>query len=303
MYYRINEESARRANDANSHSDYESGSATATYTASVNDVFLIAEQAKKDVDPEYHDEIDYYADLYARKLAANINERNEIEARVPSILVCGAGNFPVEKKRKQNAAREKNWEEYDKIQKIIDKIRRIGHGGIMSDDKNAIVKLEHKLEKLESTQAMMKSVNAYYRKNGTLDGCPNITDDEISKLKVEMSASWHIEDKPYPSFMLTNNNANIRRTRQRIDELKREAERQSETDSADKQYDGFILRENADICRIQFIFDGKPDDETRTLLKSYGFHWSPKEKAWQRPLNENGRRAAEYIAKVLNGGD
>lgn len=301
MYYTINEEAARRANDANSHSDYVRGSATASYKAQVDEVYTIAEGMKKAVDAEYHEKIDYYADMYARKLAENINQRNEIDARVPSVLVSGAGNFPVEKKKKQNAAREKNWQEYEEIEKLKDKIKSIGRGGIMSDDKNAIVKLEHKLEELESIQAKMKAVNAYYRKHKTLDDCPNITKEEAEQLKTDMIK--FNEDVPFYSYTLANNSANIRRTRQRVEELKKEAERQAAGDSAEKQYDGFILRENAENCRIQFIFGGKPDDETRSLLKSYGFRWSPKETAWQRLLNENGRRAAQDIIKMLNGGN
>lgn len=49
MYYPINEEAARRANDANSHSDYVRGSATASYKAQVDEVYTIAEETKKTV--------------------------------------------------------------------------------------------------------------------------------------------------------------------------------------------------------------------------------------------------------------
>lgn len=301
MYYPINEEAARRAKMAYSHFDYDEGSATYYYRKKVDEAYAIAEEAKKTVESEYHAKIDYYADMYARKLAENFNRRHEIEARVPSVMIAGASNFPVEKKRKQNKALEKSWQEYNEIEKLKDKIQSIGRGGIMSDDKNALAKLESKLQQLESAQVKMKAVNAYYRKHKTLDGCPDITVEESEQLIANMIKFQ--QDQPYYSFELTNNNANIRRTRQRIEELKREAERQATADSADKQYDGFILRENAEICRIQFIFDGKPNDETRSLLKSYGFRWSPKEAAWQRLLNENGRRAAQDIIKMLNGGN
>lgn len=301
MYYPINEELARRAKESYSHFDYDEGSATYYYRKKVDEVYAIAEEAKKTVESEYHAKIDYYADMYARKLAENINKRHEIEARVPSVMIAGASNFPVEKKRKQNKALDKIWAEYRDIESVKEKIKSIGCGGIMSDDKNAIVKLEHKLEELESIQAKMKAVNAYYRKHKTLDGCPDITVEESEQLIANMIKFQ--QDQPYYSFELTNNNANIRRTRQRVEELKREAERQAAGDSAEKQYDGFILRENAENCRIQFIFDGKPNDETRSLLKSYGFRWSPKEIAWQRLLNENGRRAAQDIIKMLNGGN
>ena len=55
-------------------------------------------------DPIHHERIDRLLDVYARKLAENINKQNAIAARVPSILVAGGSNFPVRKKEKQNQA-------------------------------------------------------------------------------------------------------------------------------------------------------------------------------------------------------
>ena len=92
-YYRINEEAARRAKDMNSFSEYRSGSATAGYRAMVDEAVEIAEKQKARVDPMYHDKIDYLVDLYARKLAENLNQANAIDARVPSILIAGGSYF------------------------------------------------------------------------------------------------------------------------------------------------------------------------------------------------------------------
>lgn len=85
---------------------------------------------------------------------------------------CRGSNFPVRKKEKQNAAADKNMQEFTEIQGLLDKIRSTGMGGISADDPNAVSKLESKLAKLEALQETMKAVNAYYRKNKTLDGCP-----------------------------------------------------------------------------------------------------------------------------------
>ena len=103
-YYPINEEAARRAKNANSFSDYVPGSATAAYREMVDRAYTLGKQQKGRVDPMYHDKIDALVDRYARKLAENLNERNVIDARMPSILISGGGNFPVTKKHKQNAA-------------------------------------------------------------------------------------------------------------------------------------------------------------------------------------------------------
>ncbi len=91
-YYPINEEAAKRAKDMNSFSDYQPGSATAGYRAMVDEAYAAAERQKARVDPMYHDKIDALVDRYARKLAENLNERNVIDARVPSILISGGGN-------------------------------------------------------------------------------------------------------------------------------------------------------------------------------------------------------------------
>lgn len=133
-YYEISEATAKRAKDMNSYSDYAPGSATAGYRAMVDEAYALAEKQKAQVDPMYHDKIDALVDRYARRLAENLNERNAIDARVPSILITGGSNFPVAKKVKQNAARDRNYGEYAEIEKLLDKIRSTGRGGISADD-------------------------------------------------------------------------------------------------------------------------------------------------------------------------
>ena len=292
IYYTINEGAARRANNMNSFSDYKPGSATAEYRQMVDKAVEIAERQKKSVDPMYHEKIDSLVDTYARKLAENMNSSFSIEARVPSILITGGSNFPVRKKEKQNAARDRNMEEWNDIQGLLDKIRSTGTGGISADDPQAIQKLEAKLEKLQSAQDTMKAVNAYYRKHKTLDGCPNLSVERIEKMKGEMSSQWHIEDKPYPSWALSNNNAEIRRVKGRIAELTRK----QETPYAGWEFDGGTVEANREDNRLQIFFEEKPDEKTREALKENGFRWSPKAGAWQRQLNDN----AIYVADGLS---
>ena len=220
-YYSINEGAARRAKEMNSFSDYKPGSATAEYRHYVDNAFEIAQAQKKRVDPMYHEKIDSLLDTYARKLAANMNHSYAIDARVPSILIAGGSNFPVRQKEKQNAARDSNMQEWQYIQGLLDKIRSTGMGGIRQDDPQAIPKLEKKLAGLEKAQETMKAVNAYYRKHGTLDGCPHLSPENLEKLKAAMVSGWHYEKKPFQSWELSNNNAEIRRVRQRIESLTR----------------------------------------------------------------------------------
>ena len=293
-YYSINEGAARRAKEMNSYSDYKPGSATAEYRHYVDKAFALAQEQKKRVDPMYYEKIDSLLDTYARKLAANMNHGYEIDARVPSILIAGGSNFPVRQKEKQNAARDSNMREWQYIQGLLDKIRSTGMGGIRQDDPQAIPKLQKKLAGLEKAQETMKAVNAYYRKHGTLDGCPHLSPENIEKLKADMASGWHYEKKPFQSWELSNNNAEIRRVRQRIESLTRA----NEVAYVGWEFDGGHVEANRDQGRLQVFFDGKPEADARQQLKEHGFRWAPSVGAWQRLLNDNAYRAADRIACI-----
>ena len=70
----------------------------------------------------------------------------------------------------------------------------------------------------------MKEVNAYYRKHGKLDGCALLSPDQIEKLKASMASSWRSDPRPFESYQLTNNNAEIRRVKARIEQLSKQAQ-------------------------------------------------------------------------------
>ena len=290
-YYPINENAARRAKEAISFSDYKPGSATAEYRHYVDEAAEIAARQKKRVDPSFHEKIDGLLDAYARKLAANMNKGYEITARVPSIMIAGGSNFPVRKKEKQNAAADKNMEEYREIQGLLDKIRSTGMGGISADDPNAVSKLESKLAKLEALQETMKAVNAYYRKHKTLDGCPHLSPEQIEKMKASMSGSWRGNPKPFESYELSNNNAEIHRLKNRITALTR----RKELGYVGWEFDGGRVEANTADNRLQIFFDEKPDKEIREELKGNGFRYAPSAEAWQRQLNDNAIYAADCI--------
>ena len=291
-YHTINEEAARRANDMNSFRDYKAGSATAEYRRMVDAATELAERQKQRVDPMYHEKIDRLLEIYCRKLAENMSASYSIEARCPSILISGGGNFPVRKKEKQNAARDRNLEEWNYIQGLLDKIRSVGTGGISSDDPQAVEKLEAKLATLEKHQEMMKAANAAIRMKDPAKGDAKLaelgyTPEDIAKLR----APDFCGRIGYPAYELQNNNANIRRIRGRIAELKKRTESTPEG----WEFDGGRVVVNTAENRLQIIFDGKPNADIRTELKGEGFRWAPSQGAWQRQLTDNAMRAARRL--------
>jgi len=181
--------------------------------------------------------------------------------------------------RADNAMR-KGIEARDKAAALRQRAEGVGSGGIASDDPDAIRKLQAKIDAAQATQADMKAENAAWRKAGNKGGR-------------QPDGSWL--RGPYAAFELTNNNANIRRMEKRIAALKAAQAAPARV----VEYAGFKVFENPDAMRIQIVFSGKPDSETRKILKHRGFRWAPSQGAWQRHLNNNGRWAAEAVAKEL----
>lgn len=292
-YYEINEDMARLAKEMMSFSDYIPGSATAEYRRMVDKAVELGEREKKRVDPMYHEKIDQLVDSYSRRLAGNLNDASRIGTICPSVMITGGSNFPVRKKEKQNAARDRNMQEFREIQGILDKIKSVGKGGISSDDPQAIEKLQAKLDKLVKRQEMMKAANAAIRMKDPEKGNAKLAEmgytlDEIEQLR-EPDFCGRVG---YPSYLLSNNNANIKRIRDRITALERK-----KTEPAPKgwNFDGGSVIANTEVNRLQILFDEKPDEATRAMLKQNGFRWSPSNKAWQRQLTPNAESAARRI--------
>ena len=304
----INESTARLAKQMRSFDDYKEGSATASYNAQCAEAAAILEKVKaKCATDEQRERAEYLYNRYCSVLAEAINRDNEIGSRCPSVLICGAGNFPTRKKEKQIAAWDKNMENWRKADHYLDMLKRAHTLAVKSDDPEVLDFLRAKLAGLEEAHALMVSANAYYRKNKTLEGFEGIPADTmawITRPGVYLPGGRNGDGsplafygKPFPTYELTNSNANIKRVKQRIETL--EAVKASK--SIEEEHDGYTYRENAEAMRVQLRFDGKPDDETRALLKRNGFRWAPSQGVWQRQLNDNGKYAAHRVMEVLDG--
>ena len=97
QYYEINEQTARRANDVNSMSDYRPGSATEEYRAAVDKAAALVQARKAKISPYYHDKLDALLDRYARRLADYYNAyyRNESACQAQRIVFIVGQNILV----------------------------------------------------------------------------------------------------------------------------------------------------------------------------------------------------------------
>ena len=146
---------------------------------------------------------------------------------------------------------------------------------ISSDDPEALDKLRTKLVHLEEKREAYKAANKQAKAEGK---------DIL------------------PPYVLQNLSGNIKNVRDRIALLERqatEAMAHAEENNVIKETESYKLVKNYEENRIQFLFNGKPEEEVRTLLKHWGFRWSPTNTAWQRQLNNSGLYAAECVTKAL----
>lgn len=296
MYYPINETTARAAHNMMSMSDYKANSATAEYRAQVDEAAAVLDRVKPlCVTDAQRDRAEWLLDRYAATLADAINKDNEIGTRCPSVLIAGPSNFPARKKAAQVAAWDANRDMYRRAEHYLDLLRRAHCQPIKSNDPEAIEALTYKLNRLKAERDRMKATNAYYRQHKTLEGCPDLDPEERRNIESHWAAGWYT-GTPYPPYALQNSLANVKRLQDRLNSL--QAAKSATHD--DEEHDGYTCHEDTEQMRVQLIFDGKPDDDTRALLKSYGFRWSPRNGAWQRQLTDNGRRAARQLMKELD---
>lgn len=296
-YFPINESSARTAHNMMSMSDYSEGSTTAGYRSAVDKAYDIADKVAEKK-PEEAERAYRLAERYSKKMAEYYNKESGIGMMCPSVMISGAGNFPVRKKERQIAAWQRNHEFYDYVQGILGKIENILYGReiIKSDDERAVEKLEEKLEDLKGTQERMKAANKAIRMKDTEAG-----DDALREMGYSEEAIKQLREPDfcgrigYPSYQLTNNNANIHRVEERLNRLKSVKEK----GGSEQEYETFKVVENTEAMRYQIIFDGKPETEVRALLKSNGFKWAPSQGAWQRQITTNGKYALNRVVEKL----
>lgn len=304
MEYEINEEMARKAHEMRSFRDYIPGKATADYQKQVARAREVAEQAKaRCKTTAQRNRVDGMLDKYERTLAFAINRENEVGTWCESIMISGGSNFPVKKKQRQVAALEANRENFNEAADLLERIRSYAHGApITSRDPEALAALNKKLEDEKQKHDHMIAVNKYFRQFGTVEGCEGVGPCEQAMIEGRMK-QWG-DRAPFLSWQLSNSMARIHRLEGRIKEVKAAAEAKADPVEI-AELPGVTYHENSALMRVQLIFEGKPEPDIRGILKAHAFRWCPSQGAWQRQLNENGKRAARQVLdemRMLNGG-
>ena len=180
---------------------------------------------------------------------------------------------------------------HKKAEELERRAESVGTAGVSSDDPEAIEKIREKVVKLEASQERMKSANKCVRKNDRV----GLAALRFNEKQIETLFTTDFAGRlGFPDYAITNNGANIRRLKQRIEELEKRAQTAAmETIVGD----GWTISEDAEENRIVIRFDAKPPREMLDALRAGGFKWSPTRGAHVR-MRSNG---ALYAAKRALG--
>lgn len=155
------------------------------------------------------------------------------------------------------------------------------NNSISSDDPEAIGKLKKKLAELEKSQTIMRNANVICRSKKLSDEQKY---EQLEKLGISnkyacelLNPSQSYYKKGFQSYSLTNNNANIKRVKRRIEKL----ELESSLENKEEVFKDIKIVDDVQDNRLRLYFDGKPEEEVRKQLKYNGFRWSPKFGCWQ----------------------
>jgi len=227
---------------------------------------------------------------YLEKTLAHLNA----QSRCVSTMIAGPSNFPVNRAEKANESERKHSAaRYDFENKMQDYALKSLNRVYSTAEKQQteLDDMRLKLERAKVSQQIMKDVNVICRKKGEKE----FKKEQIVLLGLTDSEAEEILTPDYMGaigfahYSLSNNNANIKRMEQRVKDLEYKSQKAKEAPKAGDslQLKGLEVTQNYEEDRLQLVFDGKPDEATRSVLKANGFRWSPRFTAWQRKLTGN----------------
>lgn len=232
--------------------------------------------------------------------SSRLNAFFSAHRRVMSAFVTGPSNFPTRSNEKKSDTADKRMAEANAwLAKGKKRLQKAIRGPIDHSPQSALAQTQSKLKEREETQQKMKAVNAAHKK--FLKDPASLSKSNLSeaekKIIREYNPEYSFHPHPFAPFELTNNNAEIRRLKKRIEEL---SVKTVKAEEGKKEYSfdgGTVVLDHADD-RLRVLFDEKPGAEMRDKLKANGFRWSPRNLSWQRQITEAAKSKATDILGV-----
>ena len=236
-----------------------------------------------------------YREGYRKRYTAYLASRS----RCLSTMITGPSNFPTHRNQKRNAVADRRVTDLSEFRSralsAINKILHPERRPIMSGDADAVTRLTEKVAEAEALQTKMRAVNAAIRRHAKagkeaqvaaiVEAAPDL-DATRAALMLQPDCLGRIG---YADYELSNNNANIRRMKGRIELLSRN----KASAPLSLRGDGVLCEDCPADNRVRLFFTGIPNQAIRTRLKSMGFRWTPSLRCWQAYRNSRSLESAK----------
>jgi hypothetical protein len=247
---------------------------------------LKKENINDDIIAEY---VERYKKFFSSYLSA--------KSRTFSVMITGAGNFPVRRHEKANRSEQRHYEIFREWRQRAKKsiVRKAAPKKTYSSE---LERYKAELESMKKMHELMKEGNKRIKQ-------AKAKGEDISQyLKDTFNIAPHMIDWTLKfGFGLTNNNANMKRVEERIKELEKKEQMRNEQPEKEHIYKWGKIVLNYELDRIQVFFETRPTNEELYKYKQLGlnsFNWSPSNAAWQRKITNNAIYQTKRMIQAIN---
>jgi hypothetical protein len=245
-----------------------------------------------------------YREGYRKRYTAYLTSRG----RCLSTMITGPSNFPTRRNEKRNAVAHRRVTDLSEFRaRALSAITKTLHPErrpIMSGDADAVCRLTEKIAEAEAPQVHMRAVNSAIRrhakagKDAQVAAILQVAPDLGAARAALMLQPDCLGRIGYADFELSNNNANIRRMKGRLELLSRD----KASAPLSIRGDGVLCEDCPADNRVRLFFTGIPAMDVRTRLKAHGFRWTPSLRCWQAYRNARSLESAKGFVTVAETG-
>lgn len=249
-----------------------------------------------------------YRDGYSARMNAYLASHS----RIVSQFITGAGGWDGRQVRSNNKKIDSadnrlreliEWSEkrLGQLSSRYDPLA-IARRPIRTGDADALERLAEKIARLEYLQERMKDANKIVRSaklnnDEKIDALMTIEGITESRAR-ELLRGDSFGRLGFASYALTNNNANIRRLKERYEQIERRQAKDAANGERRWDFDGGYVLDNPDADRYQVFYPGKPPSDVIAKLKSWGLRWTPSAGCWQAYRSPNGKYAVKTVTGI-----
>ncbi len=227
-----------------------------------------------------------YADGYKKHLFAWLYAKS----RCLSSMITGPANFPVRRNEKANRTEHNRSVEFSewrtKALKSISKKVEESKPNVQKD-----------FEALEGWKIQVDKLFQGWlvdRFRSRLETVARTGNTEL----VQAVLDYFAEQQKAKGIILATPRHGVWKIAEYAENFRASLESVKTAENTENEINGVRVVQNKQADRIQLFFDGKPDPEMISKLKSAAFRWSPSNGCWQRQLTQNAIHATNRVLAI-----